>query len=418
MTSDIAPSPGNEIEPPVLTVAEASHAIADAIPAFGPETVPLDNACGRVLRQPVIAERDQPPFDRVTMDGIAISYDAWIDGTRAFNIQGTQHAGDAVQTLDDPASCIEIMTGGVLPKGTDCVIAVERISVDSGVATIEEGYEPARRQFVHPQGSDYLQGAEVIAAKTVISPAEVAVVASCGLHEVEVSRQPVIRVVSTGNELIEPGRPIQLQQVRMSNGPALVAMLKNQGFENTERVHIEDDRNELRNRLSALFADTDVLVLSGGVSMGKADFVPDVLASLGVDVVFHKISQRPGKPMWFGIGPGGQVVFALPGNPVSSLVCCRQYVLPALFAASGRVQAKPCSAVLSEDIVFNPDLTCFLPVMTATDADGTIRATPVQTNTSGDFAALCGTDGYVELPKDKSSFPQGTVVRLHLWSSP
>ena len=165
-------------------------------------------------------------------------------------------------------------------------------------------------------------------------------------------------------------------------------------------------------------ANTDVLVLSGGVSMGKADFVPDVLASLGVNVVFHKISQRPGKPMWFGIGPGGQVVFALPGNPVSSLVCCRQYVLPALFAASGRVPAKSYSAVLSEDVVFNPDLTCFLPVKTATDEAGAIRATPVVTNTSGDFAALSGTDGYVELPKEEINFPQGTAVRLHRWSAP
>ena len=402
----------------MLTAAEASRAIADAMPAFDTETVFLDEACGRVLRQPVIAERDQPPFDRVTMDGIAISFDAWEDGTRTFKVQGTQHAGDAVQTLSDPLNCIEIMTGGVLPEGTDCVIAVERISVDGGVATIEEGYEPTRRQFVHPRGSDYRQGVEVLADQTMISPAEVAVIASCGLAEVEVSCQPVIRVVSTGNELIEPGNPIELQQVRMSNGPALVAMLKQQGFENTERVHIEDNRDELRNRLSALFANTDVLVLSGGVSMGKADFVPDVLASLGVDVVFHKISQRPGKPMWFGIGPGRQVVFALPGNPVSSLVCCRQYVLPALFEASGRRAAESSFAVLTEDVVFNPDLTCFLPVRTATDTDGAVRATPVQTNTSGDFAALSGTDGYVELPKDESHFPQGSVVRLHLWASP
>ena len=122
--------------------------------------------------------------------------------------------------------------------------------------------------------------------------------------------------------------------------------------------------------------------------------------------------------MWFGIGPAGQVVFALPGNPVSSLVCCRQYVLPALFEASGRRAAETSFAVLAEDVVFNPDLTCFLPVRTATDADGAIRATPVQTNTSGDFAALSGTDGYVELPKDESNFPQGRVVRLHRWSAP
>jgi molybdopterin molybdotransferase len=152
--------------------------------------------------------------------------------------------------------------------------------------------------------------------------------------------------------------------------------------------------------------------------MGKADFVPQVLADLGVTTVFHKISQRPGKPMWFGTGRGGQAVFALPGNPVSTLVCCRQYVLPALFEASGRTPRKRQWAVLTEDVTFEADLTFFMPVILHSDIDGTLRARPVPTNTSGDFTALGGTDGYVELAREQSFFPHGSPVPLHRWNAP
>lgn len=151
--------------------------------------------------------------------------------------------------------------------------------------------------------------------------------------------------------------------------------------------------------------------------MGKADYVPEVLASLGVDLVFHKISQRPGKPMWFGVGPNGQPVFALPGNPVSTLVCCRQYVIPALNKACGRVPGPPDFAALTQDVTFEPALTCFLPVKLLSNVSGGVLAMPVHTNTSGDFASLSGTDGYVELPLEQSRFPAGTAVRLHRWLS-
>ena len=152
--------------------------------------------------------------------------------------------------------------------------------------------------------------------------------------------------------------------------------------------------------------------------MGKADFVPQVLADLGVKMVFHKISQRPGKPMWFGTGPKKQVVFALPGNPVSAMVCCRQYVLPALHHATGRKKSPQETAVLNEAVTFSPLLTCFLPVRVSSAVDGRIGATPVPTNTSGDFAALSGTDGYVELAREQSEFLVGDIVPFHRWTAP
>jgi len=402
----------------MITTAEASRAIADSMPAFDSESVALDNATGKVLRQVVAAERDQPPFDRVTMDGIAIQFSSFDAGNRQFSIQGTQHAGDPVQALRSNQNCIEIMTGSVLPQGCDCVIPVERISVTDNVATIEDDYTAKAHQFIHPRGSDHAAGHEVLQAGIVISPLDIAIIASCGLNNVEVGRAPVVRVISTGNELIPAGKPIAAHQIRMSNGPALVAMLSRQGFIDSKHDHLLDDPVLLERELGRHLEEANVLILSGGVSMGKADFVPQVLEKLGVRVVFHKISQRPGKPMWFGIGPAEQAVFALPGNPVSSLVCCRQYVLPALFRACGRGVATVLNAALAEDVEFSANLTCFLPVRMTSGDDGSILATPVPTNTSGDFASLGGTDGYIELNKDESHFAAGTVVPLHLWANP
>jgi molybdopterin molybdotransferase len=388
------------------------------MPDFAAEDVALAEASGRILRQTVVAERDQPPFDRVTMDGIAISYVSLTEGKQRFTIQGTQQAGDPVQTLEDKTNCIEIMTGAVMPNNADCVIPVERITVEDGVAEVEAAYGAEPNQFIHRQGSDHRKGTEVLTAGCVISPMDIAIIASCGLETVSVSKRPTISVISTGNELVPPGKPIEDHQVRLSNAPALVAMLQGLGFVLTEHEHLADEPELLENRLAAHLGRSSVLILSGGVSMGKADFVPAVLANLGVELVFHKISQRPGLPMWFGIGPEKQAVFALPGNPVSTLVCCRQYVLPALLLASGRTPRATETAVLAEDVTFRPKLTCFLPVRLRANADGRLSAQPVPTNTSGDFTSLSGTDGYVELDREIDEFAKDTPVPLHRWDAP
>ncbi len=398
----------------MLSTAEASQRIFAAVRPLEAETVSLDEAPGRVLRQVVRAERDQPPFDRVMMDGIAIAYADFASGRRTFEIQSTQAAGDAALVLD-AGKAIEIMTGASLPAGADCIVPVERITVDDAGAHVEANYAAKKRQFIHARGSDHERGAELLSPGSRITPMDVAIIASCGMPTVTVARRPIVRVISTGNELVPPGEAIAAHQVRLSNGPAVIAMLADHGYGDAEHEHLVDEPAVLRKRIGRHLSHSGVLILSGGVSMGKADYVPQVLGELGVKVDFHRISQRPGKPMWFGIGPKGQAVFALPGNPVSTLVCCRQYVIPALHHMSGMPPAPPQFASLTADVRFEPRLTNFLPVRLLSNAAGQVLAMPVHTNTSGDFTALSGTDGYVELALEQTEFRAGTTVPLHRW---
>jgi molybdopterin molybdotransferase len=398
----------------VLTTAEALDRVLAAMPELSTEPVALRSAGGRVLRQVVTAERDQPPFDRVMMDGIAISNRDFASGTRQFPVQCTQMAGDAAVELAH-GHCVEIMTGAALPANADCIIPVERISVSDGVATLEDDYEARAGQFIHPRASDHAVGSHLLAPGRLLSPLDIAVIASAGLTHVDASRSPVVRVISTGNELVAAGAAIEPHQVRLSNGPAIQALLAKHGYPDCEHEHLLDERAVLREKIAGHLDTADVVILSGGVSMGKADYVPDVLAELGVKVSFHRISQRPGKPMWFGTGPDGQAVFALPGNPVSALVCCRQYVIPGLARASARMASAPEFASLAAPVTFEPQLTCFQPVRLVSSAAGQVLAMPVRTNTSGDFTALSGTDGYVELALAQTQFPAGTPVFLHRW---
>jgi len=398
----------------VLTAAEAQETILAAIQELPTEAAFLEEANERILRQIVNAERDQPPFDRVMMDGITFSFADLVDRGREFPVQATQAAGDAALELQ-AGYCIEIMTGASLPGNADCIVPVERVTIRDGVAVIAEDYDAKPARFIHPRASDHAAGARLLTPGKRISPMDIAIIASCGLTQVAVSRNPVIRVISTGNELVPPGSAIEPHQIRLSNGPAIQAMLRERGYTDCNHEHLADDVDVLRTRIAAHLAAANVLILSGGVSMGKADFVPDVLTELGVTARFHKISQRPGKPMWFGLGPDNKAVFALPGNPVSALVCCRQYVIPALEKASAATPKAPEFAALASDVTFKPDLTCFQPVHLVSNAAGQVLAMPVPTNTSGDFTALSASDGYVELPREQGHFPAGTPVFLHRW---
>ena len=398
-----------------LDPTAAGRLIGEHLVCLPIESLPVAQCAGAVLRENVYAERDQPPFDRVSMDGIALASGTAGSNRRRFRIQGTQAAGEPPLTLSDPKHCIEIMTGAVLPAGCDCVVPVERIKVDDGTAEIESLALATPWKNVHRRASDQRQGALLLATGTVLHAPEIAVAASAGMARLRVSGQPSIIVISTGSELVEPGEPIAPHQIRRSNAYAVAAALRERGFQRVAEDHVDDDLAALRERLSRHLRTHEVLVLSGGVSMGKFDLVPQALESLGVQCVLHGVAQRPGRPMWFGTTPEGRAVFALPGNPVSTLVCLSRYVLPALFAAMGVRTENSERIALATALEWAPALTGFMPVKVSHDDWGRPWATPCPTNGSGDFTALALTDGFVELPPGPASLNKGFLTRLYRW---
>jgi molybdopterin molybdotransferase len=399
----------------MLTPAQAEQLIEERLACLPIESLPLVQCAGAVLRENIYAERDQPPFDRVAMDGIALQSDAARAGARRYRIQAVQAAGDPALTLAARSSCIEVMTGAVLPTDCDAVVPVEQITSTNGEAELAADVEVQAWQNVHRRGTDSRQGALLLTAGTRLSAPEVAIAASAGMARVRVSSQPMVVVISTGNELIEPGEPILPHQVRRSNVYAIVSALRRQGLQRVADDHVLDDEAQLRDRLKFHLDTHDVLVMSGGVSMGRFDLVPRVLNDLGVHVIFHKVAQRPGKPLWFGVAPSGAAVFALPGNPVSTLVCLARYVVPALFASMGQTRPGPEKIAISAPVDVTPSLAFFLPVRVEIDDWGRAWAVPSPTNGSGDFTALAGTDGFVELPPGPNVYPKGFVTRLYRW---
>jgi len=400
----------------MITPAQADALIEQHLTCLPIESLPLVQCVGAVLRENIHAERDQPPFDRVAMDGIAVDAVALLaSGRRVLSLQALQAAGDPPLTLASPAHAIEIMTGAVLPAGCDSVVPIEQLTIDDGRVELAAGCTPSPGQNVHRRGSDVTQGALLLAAGLRLGAPEIAVAASAGLPRIHVSAQPRILVISTGNELIEPGDPIAAHQVRRSNVYGLIAALRLRGLQRIADDHLQDDLDLLRRRLRVHLDTHDVLIVSGGVSMGKLDLVPRALAALGVREVFHKIAQRPGKPMWFGVTPSGTAVFALPGNPVSTLVCLTRYVIPALYAAMGEAARPPEHIALAAAVETKTPLTSFLPVKVQLDAAGRSWAQPCPTHGSGDFIALTGTDGFVELPPGPCTHDAGFVTRLHRW---
>lgn len=398
-----------------IAVDEALQIIVDHMPRWPATRVTLADALGAVLREPLVAERDQPPFDRVTMDGIAIASPALAAGRREFRIGGVQAAGAPALRLDSTDQCLEVMTGAVLPAGADTVVPVERIARSEAAVTLEPGYEPRAGQFIHRRGSDHRQGAVLLPAGRRIGPPEMAILTVGGHADVAITRPPRIAVISTGDELVPAGEPIEDYQIRSSNDRAIEAALRRRYFTQVSRVLLRDDPELLKREIGRLHESSDLLILSGGVSMGQFDHVPATLAALGVQVLFHKVMQRPGLPIWFGRDDRGKVAFALPGNPVSSLICLVRYVLPGLDAALGAAPGAQAWLKLAEDVDFTPDLTLFLPVTLAWNEDGEVRGSPKSTNTSGDFVALGGTDGFVELPRGRDHFPAGYAAKFFAW---
>ena len=371
----------------MTTVEEAKNIILQNSQDFGVEEIPFIESVGRILKETIVADRDFPPFNRVAMDGIAINYIHFKNGQRSFNIEGIQPAGSKQLTMQTSENCIEVMTGAVLPNNCDTVIRYEDVTIKNGIATIIVN-SINDKQNIHTKGKDKQQGDLLIKENIVISPAEIGVIATVGKSTIKVAKQPKVMIVSTGDELVAVNEiPLDFQ-IRRSNVYTLVSLLDKLNIP-SETAHITDNKTILKEKIAGYLTAYDVLLFSGAVSKGKFDFLPEVLAELGVEKLFHKVSQRPGKPFWFGratplsISEKNKkaIVFAFPGNPVSAFVNCLAYFYPWYYKSVGIKQHEE-TAILANDIIFKPNLTYFLQVKLSYRF-GHLTATPIKGNGSG-----------------------------------
>jgi molybdopterin molybdotransferase len=376
------------------------------------EVVNFKNALHRILAEDLYAVYDQPHFTRVTMDGIAICYQS-LKNSNQFHIENIQAAGKTAVKLINGQNCIEVTTGSPLPMGCDTVIPYESINLVGHLATIAATSEISLGQCLHLQGSDYKKDTLLIKKETQMTCGHISIIASSGISKIKVQAHPSIAIVSTGDELIEPGNNLLGHQIFRSNPYAMQAILADHHFFTSSLFHLIDDQDEMRSRLQDILNQHQVIVLSGGVSKGKFDFLPSVLNDLGVKKIFHTVKQRPGKPLYFGIGPQNQLIFGLPGNPVSAVINLRKYVIAAL---------KHCDlptmyVKTTKDIKFANDMTFFIPATLQFSKDALLLATPLTGNGSGDFFSLRDSNGFIEIDnlENNKIIIAGSIVPFYHW---
>ncbi|MDG1245219.1 MAG: molybdopterin molybdotransferase MoeA [Polaribacter sp.] len=400
----------------MISVAPALQAVLNTTQDFGVEQIPFLKSVGRVSKEAIYADRDFPPFHRVSMDGISIDYTAFKNGQRSFRIAGTQAAGSTKLALQDSKNCMEVMTGSVLPDNTNTVIRYEDITIKNGIAMVHVD-SLQKGQNIHEKGKDRKVGDLLIAKNTKIAAAEIGVLATVGKSFVKVAKHPKIMIVSTGDELVDVEKIPRDHQIRRSNIFTLVSLLERLNI-SSENAHITDDKPILKSKIKTYLKDYDVLLFSGAVSKGKFDFLPEVFDELGVEKLFHKVAQRPGKPFWFGSTKNtdllakhpnnkNTIVFGFPGNPISTFVNCLAYFYPWYYKSVG-LDYEQETAILSSTVSFKPNLTYFLQVKLSSRF-GHLVATPVLGNGSGDLASMIHADAFIQLPQGQTVFEKGAV---------
>lgn len=394
----------------MITVEKAEELVLKKSKSFGVEKVPLSDSLNRVLAEDIFADRPYPPFNRSTMDGIAIKFEDYKSGTLEFRIISIVAAGQKPSELKSPHECVQIMTGAALPNTCDTVIPIEDVVINNKTTKVVSG-SVKKGQYVHLAGSDKKSGDMVLKKGTIIDPTVIPVLASVGKGHVTVSKLPKIAVITTGDELVEIDKKPNPYQIRRSNGYAIESLLSEFKIR-IDKYHIVDDKVLIKNKLQKCLINYDMLILSGGVSKGEFDYVYQVLEQLNVKKIFHGIAQKPGKPMWFGINKKGVQFFALPGNPVSTFLCMRRYVIPFIEKSLGiKKSSYITNAILRKDTFSISDLTLFTQATLSTE-NGKLMAEPLPHNGSGDFIGVAGADCFIELPPQKSTHKKGKTYNV------
>ncbi|VAW24428.1 Molybdopterin molybdenumtransferase [hydrothermal vent metagenome] len=393
----------------MLAYEKALQRVLEASNILGSEKISLNIALGRVLATPVNAMMNQPPFDGSAMDGYAVIASEVKPGAVLQNI-GESQAGSGFDGKLASGQCIRIFTGAPMPKGANAVIMQEYCSVNGDQVSFERSVEPA--QNVRPLGQDFMKGQQLLDVGTAINPAVVALIAAANVDQIEVFKRPNISILATGNELVAPGSDMKPGQIVGSNGFALSALFFPLAEQIIDIGSASDNENELREKFKeALSGPSDVIISTGGASVGDYDLVLPVLKSLGVEIDFWKIAIRPGKPIIFG-KKNNKLIFALPGNPVSAYVCAVSVVIPAIRAMVGCNQAIPksLSLPLASSLPANGIRRHFMRGKIV-EIDGQSHVEPILQTDSSHLSSLAQADVLLVALENQGELPAGTIVQ-------
>jgi molybdopterin molybdotransferase len=395
----------------MITVDEAFEFVRQSVRSFPATRVALSESLGLRLAEPIVSDRDSPPFDKSMLDGFAIAVD---DPAPTRRIIEQVIAGDVPQHAIEPGVTILVMTGAPVPEGADAVVKHEDTERLDEATVRLPAEKIAAGSGIFRRGSSFQQGQEVIPSGKQLKAVDLALMAEVGKALVNVIPQPHVAVLSTGNELVECGKPLAAGQIRNSNGPMLVAAIQEVGATPLDLGIARDDVAELRGAI-AQGLEADILLITGGVSAGVMDLVPAVLAELGVTQVFHKVRMKPGKPLWFGTRETAgrrTLVFGLPGNPVSTLVSFQLFVKPAIAALAGAEfsSVKPLRGQLSAAAKHHGDRPTYHPCRLDRNAQGQDTVEPLLWRGSADLAALTDANGLMLLPAGDYELAIGTPV--------
>jgi molybdopterin molybdotransferase len=397
----------------MISVEEALEILLSNLPARRSEKIPFRSALGRVLAQELVATSDIPPFNRSAVDGFAVLASDAQYAPVELAIVGESRAGGGMPGSLRSGETISIMTGAPVPPGADAVQMIEqcRLSISERKVTILSAVKA--RDNIAPRGCEAKVGNRVLETGHVIGPAEIAAMATFGYSSIEVCRKPSVAILATGDELVEFDQMPRPDQIRNSNAYCLAAQLNLLGIEPDYLGIARDDKEDLRKKmLSGL--ERDVLIITGGVSMGEYDFVREVFQDIELEVLFSKVAIKPGKPTVFA-RRGNKLVFGLPGNPISALITFECFVRPVLGRICGmkHPELPRMKGLLLSDVKQSLGRTAFLPAWVAWEEDRW-KVDPLLWKSSADVSGFTGANATFIFPKNRDFLKRGEIVEIML----
>ena len=387
----------------MISFKEAQELISSKAKSFGSEEVSIDDALGRILAEDIEAERDYPPFNRSVMDGIALNHIDLQNGIKQFKLIEIIFAGQANTFALKSGECYKIMTGAAVPNDADVVIKIEDVVEESGYFKLSVNQFKVN-QNIALKGQDLKKGEMALQKGNLIKAATIGLLAALGKSMIKVHKLPVVNIITTGNEVIDIKNEVSSFEIYNSNLYVLKALLKENLISTQKHSHVLDDQQELKNVILNN-TDVDILIITGGVSAGDADYVPDILNAIGVEKLFHKVAIKPGKPIWCGQLSNKLIVFALPGNPFSCLVTFKIFVEFYIKSSLGVDIQVATSLPLGVERNKNSSLDEFFPVLAGSD-----QLKPIPINGSGDIRLGNLANGLALHPAKQNQLKVGTLV--------